>query len=982
MNPPPGTARASRLFLGWDRPALETAARHLMDAAPDGDLSRCLIVLPGGRAARLLLGLLLELTSPAADDAPGTPPGPLLVPPRFCTPGELPDLLLQGDQPETPAGPLARRLAWVAALRSLPARQIEPLIPHPPAADDLHAWWQIAAPLEATHSELAGELIRFADVPGLAAPAGSPPFPEPERWQAAALVQDACERILAAEGLVDPDLRTLQLAALGGTPAEARYGHIVLLGIADLSRAARAALAEAQCPVTAMVFAPEFLGDRFDDLGTVRPEVWSDAIIDLPEPLFAENPADQAQLALETIAALDGRFAPHDITIGIPDDEVVPCIERAAEQASVVQISSEGRKGAAFRTRSASGRPLAQTPPLSLLHAVRDLAHRPTFAAFAALVRHPDVERYLLQSLAPDRQRSAEWWLDSLDCFQAEHIPSQLPSRGEEWTTDDQPTREILTALHAAIRDLLGELVADRARRPLHAWTPPLRALMSRLYAGVELSRTDPTQRGTIEGNIAVRDWVVELERIAAVSPAGRSSQYLPDCTPAEALDMLLDLAGGGAVPDEGDEDTVELLGWLELPLDPAPVLIVTGMNEGIVPSSTVGDSFLPDTLRESLGIPSNRRRFARDLFNLAALAASRQLTLIAGRRSADNTPLAPSRLLFSCSPATAVERIRRFTGDVSTAGRRRIAIRTRPGQVNLFEEMPIIPTEPITSARVTSFRTFLASPYRFYLENVLNLSERDDSALELDPLAYGSLLHDVLERFGRSDASDADDPGRIEQCIFDHLSTLTRQRFGADPGTYIWLQVEFARRRLREFAQLQADRRRAGWLIEHVEWRPAQGPAAMIVDDLPFGLRGKIDRIDRHESGRRWAVLDYKTGDSVNPPDKTHRGRDGWRDLQLPLYRHLAKSLNLPDDPDLVTLGYIAIPKMPGEVRVLEATWTAEDLAEADETARGVIRRIRAADFLHLGDEPPEDGIMAALSGVGFIGGGRRVRLEEGDDA
>jgi ATP-dependent helicase/nuclease subunit B len=972
-SPPP----VQRLFLGWDRPALQSAASWLLTEAPGGDLSAFLIVLPGGRASRLLLGTLLEMTSAAQDASPGR----FLVPPRFCTPGELPDLLLQSTTPVAPAGPLARRLAWVAALRSLPPEHLAPVIPHQPSANDLRAWWQIAGTIESTHAELAGELIRFAEVPDLAAPPGAAPFPEPERWHAAALVQEAYERILGERGMTDPDLRALRLATEPGPTVAPPYEHIVLLGIADLSRAARAALLRCTRPLTVMVFAAESLADHFDALGAVVPDAWAGATADLPEPLFAENPADQAALALETIASLAGRFAPHEVTIGIADDEVSPHIERSAEQAAAVELSSGGRKSMVLRTRSAAGRPLSQTPPMRLLQVAREFVHQPTFSGLAAIVRHPDIERHILAARAPDRPTAVEWWLDELDGFQSEHITVHLPLDGD-WTTDDEGTRELLESLATTVRELLGDLLSDRSARPLHEWAEPLRSLMIRLAAGMQFSRTDPTQRGTIEGNIAVRDWILELERIAAMPGPESADTLLPACTAAEAIDMLLDIACGGAVPEEGDEETIELLGWLELPLDPAPVLIVTGLNDGLVPSSTTGDSFLPDMLREMLGIPSNRSRFARDLFNLAALAASRRLTLIAGRRSADNTPLAPSRLLFACDPECTIERIRRYTGDTPGEQRRRIARRTSPGEQSRFVEMPQVPTEPVTSMRVTSFRTFLASPYLFYLQNVLNLQERDDSALELDPLAYGSLIHDVLERFGNSDVRHAADPKRIEQCILDHLSTLARQRFGADPGTCIWLQLEFARRRLREFAQFQAERRRHGWLIEHVEWRPPQGPAAFPVDDAPFGLRGKIDRIERHEATGRWAVLDYKTGDNVDHPEKAHRGRAGWRDLQLPLYRHLATGLNLPDDPQQVQLGYIALPKKPGDVQLLEASWSADELAEADDVARAVVRRVRAGDFHHLGDSPPEDGVMAALCGVGFIGGGRRASRSEGDDA
>ena len=44
-------------------------------------------------------------------------------------------------------------------------------------------------------------------------------------------------------------------------------------------------------------------------------------------------------------------------------------------------------------------------------------------------------------------------------------------------------------------------------------------------------------------------------------------------------------------------------------------------------------------------------------------------------------------------------------------------------------------------------------------------------------------------------------------------------------------------------------------------EWQP-DGGVLFDVDEVPIRLTGRIDRIDRHQSGR-YAILDYKTGNS-----------------------------------------------------------------------------------------------------------------------
>ena len=78
--------------------------------------------------------------------------------------------------------------------------------------------------------------------------------------------------------------------------------------------------------------------------------------------------------------------------------------------------------------------------------------------------------------------------------------------------------------------------------------------------------------------------------------------------------------------------------------------------------------------------------------------------------------------------------------------------------------------------------------------------------------------------------------------------------------------------------------------------------------------------------------------------PDDHHRDAEGrWVDLQLPLYAVLADALGVTGAR---TLGYVRLPKDLAEVGLAEAPWTAEELGEALDQAREVIRLIRERVF------------------------------------
>ena len=102
------------------------------------------------------------------------------------------------------------------------------------------------------------------------------------------------------------------------------------------------------------------------------------------------------------------------------------------------------------------------------------------------------------------------------------------------------------------------------------------------------------------------------------------------------------------------------MLGWLELPLDDAPVLVVTSFNERYVPSLVDADLFLPNRLRQQLGIIDNDRRCARDSYALSTILASRrQVKLIAARRDGSLSLVNhPARRLTGLSSLTHLDQL------------------------------------------------------------------------------------------------------------------------------------------------------------------------------------------------------------------------------------------------------------------------------------------------------------------------------------
>jgi ATP-dependent helicase/nuclease subunit B len=918
------TTAIERYWLDWDRPMLPEVAAWLIDRCRSGDgladMQRLVCVAPGRRAGRILLALLAEQCAALSL---------AFIPPRTMTPGMLADLLPAGDKPIATGS--ERILAWMKALRTCTPGEIGALLPAPPRDDDLLTWWELAHTIDGLHEELAGERLNFADVPVRAECLEM--FAEGDRWRALSMVAARYRNVLASCELADP--HEAQRAALVAEIVDPA-AEIILIGVTELNAEQRAIVRAAGDRAAALIHAPASLADRFDAFGCVRPEAWAEAEIDLDDEqiVTADDPADQAQKAMEAIAALGGACAPDQITIGLGDASLLDSLTRAADWTGI-------------QMHSAMDVELHRTGPHRLLSAIAAWLEDRRFAPFAALVRHPDLERSLTRRVLPGEAGTAHGitdWLTLLDRYFADHLHQRLAG---EWL-GEHDRRKRLGTIWNGVHELLAPLAGQQ--RPLGAWCAPILDVLAGVYDDLGSRAVRPHDRITIDACLALRD--------ALARQASASGALQPQIAAAGALNLFLSETADEAVASEVRADQIEMLGWLELHLDPAPALVILGVNEGRIPEAITADPFLPDTLRRALGLMrSSERRYARDGYLLSAIRHSRErLTIIAGRTDARGEPLPPSRLLLACDDEALVRRIRAMcaVGEEDAGVERALPIGAPPpGSTSRFI-VPVLPPglAPPESMNVTDFRTYLACPYRYALQRLLGLEATSDDAAELNALQFGTLAHEVLERFGADETiRDSADARAIERYLLKTLRMVAWRRFGSHPMPAVRLQIAQLQPRLKRFAERQAGWRAEGWAIRHTEFRFDTAAHLDVPGEAPMPLRGRIDRIDYHEDKKRWRLIDYKTGERGESPFQVHHNRKTlpatseltWCDLQLPLYHYIARQSGLEGDIDLA---YIVLPRDADDVDLKIAAWRPEHLDAAIECARQIVRDIRSGSF------------------------------------
>jgi hypothetical protein len=916
----PSLFDAERVFLGWSELPLTIAASWLRERFGE-DMSEVTVALPGARAGRSLRELLARANRPS------------WRPPRILTQGRLTDALVRPDRPA--AGRLARTLAWEHALETLSSEDLAAIQASPPSREEGPAFAALARTLRSLHAELAPEGLDFERVAASKVVRGR--TSERARWQALSRVQRTYRAALAEQRACDPHEGRLAAIEAGKVACE---GRVVLVGIADMNHLLRRALERVRTRVSALVFAPEELAAGFDELGCLVSSFWLNRDVAPAEGSWrvADKPADQARAACDALAELGGSFTAEEITIGVADEEVVPYLEQ--------RLSSFG-----IRARIGAGTPLLRTAPLRLLAATAAYLRGRTFSGLAELVRHPDFDAALRKSIDCDGALL-------LDAYQVRHLPDQESLRKNQSFAGDSGPARAVRVLREPSRKLLAGLLGKRRLR-LSSWTRALRRFLLDVYGEKALDEEVEEDRVLAASLRALMELCGELGEL----PEGLDVER----TAAEALELVLAEASArsvAAAPARAGEPTVELLGWLELALDEARAVVVTGFNEGRVPRGVGADAYLGRSLRAELGLTERETRLARDVYSLSLLCASRCALFVTGRRSRLGDPLVPSRLLFQCPVGEIPGRVSAFLAEREQGSAGWSSLSAEPSA------LPQAPghSDPLEVFSVTSFRTYLESPYLFYLRCVLRLETIDDRAQELEPMAFGVLAHDVLRRAFCGAAAQATEIRAIDGCLQQELRAVARARFGRNPQPAVAVQIEQLSFRLHCFAEQQAQWAQEGWRVHACEWLPAEeGSVPLDVDGRTVRIRGRIDRVDRNIKTGRFAVLDYKTRDKIYSPAREHRrGKNGpWKDLQLPLYRELAREIVGAEVP---VLGYAALGGDAASVGFrVEDRWDEAELADALETAREVVRSVRERRFGNAG-RPPREPILAALCGVGLF--------------
>jgi len=725
---------------------------------------------------------------------------------------------------------------------------------------------------------------------------------ESARWRSLAGLEGEVEKCLKGWGFRSRSM----MVAKGGVDWPAGIEQVVLAGVPDLGGAMVRELGAAPHPVRVLVGTPAEEQEWFDEWGRPISE-WAERSLPWPETggvSLVADPRVQAAEAVRLVA--EAGTGTGDLALGSADPETAGELVRAFGRAGWVAHDPSQR--------------VAQ-PVVGWLRAWRAFLARADAAASIDLLGHPmtgplvggkRAQRVAALSAARDR-----WLVRDGD---------DIGRSFERIRRDSE--RELLELARETMESLVGRAAAFR-RDGFEAGMRRILPALAR--AGAE----------TVE----VDEWLEEI------GPAASRV----DRDPGFWLDLLVATLSDASEPAP-DGRMVDVQGWLELLHEPGRHLVVCGLNEGMVPGRASTDAWLPESTRRCLGLASDGTRAARDAYLLRGMTECRRdggrVDLLLAKASGGGDALLPSRLLLAADDEELPGRVKQLFREVeppdsSLPWTLDEAWKWRPREV-----------APGDRLSVTAFPAYLACPFRYYLQYVVGMSEPDPERVEWNARDFGTVAHEVVERWGRDDeAKEFSKTEAIEAWVHDALDRVIAEWFGATVPLALRIQREALRQRLSWFARVQAVERASGWRVREVETKftlPLEG----------FTVVGRADRIDVHDDGRT-RVIDYKTG-SVDRGGVEAAHRTGvtastrlpahlegveailcevkgkpkrWKNLQLALY---AAALE-----DMEEVGYFTLGATEADVQV--AMWDGfgeSDRESALECARWVAGQVKGGEF------------------------------------
>lgn len=315
--------------------------------------------------------------------------------------------------------------------------------------------------------------------------------------------------------------------------------------------------------------------------------------------------------------------------------------------------------------------------------------------------------------------------------------------------------------------------------------------------------------------------------------------------------------------------DGLQVMGVLETRVLDFERIIMTSVNEGILPSGKSNASFITYDLKVAFKLPKYTEKDAIYTYHFYhILQRAKDLKLIYNTFSDGLNTGEKSRFLLQLEINTHNNHTLQHKVVTPEIKIEQVPPKTLQKTAGVMERLQEIAEKGFSPSALTSY---IRNPIDFYFQKILNLSEIEEVEETVAANTMGTIVHDALENLYRpleGTMLTTEMLAEIKQKANDEVQVQFEKTFPGgiyNKGKNLII-FEVAKRYVSNMIGLDMSQIKAGSTIEIVTVEQ-ELRVPIPIEELPYNtyLRGKIDRVDKYNGQLR--IIDYKTG-SVQETD------------------------------------------------------------------------------------------------------------------
>tara|TARA_B100000787_G_scaffold102280_1_gene75646 strand:- start:18420 stop:21170 length:2751 start_codon:yes stop_codon:yes gene_type:complete len=304
----------------------------------------------------------------------------------------------------------------------------------------------------------------------------------------------------------------------------------------------------------------------------------------------------------------------------------------------------------------------------------------------------------------------------------------------------------------------------------------------------------------------------------------------------------------------------LQLMGMLETRVLDFENVIITSVNENVIPSSSTQSSFIPFDIKIEFGLPTYREKdaiYSYHFFRL--LQRSKNIYLVYNTEN-DSFGNGEKSRFISQLELVRTEVISKLIAP------KVVTEKKEPTQIGkneqVLERLKELAAKGISPSAITNY---LYNPISFYKQKILQIGELDLVEETIAANTMGTVVHDTLEELYKPYISQFLTINHLDLMLKQHKELVTKYfikhfRNGDITTGRNRLAFEVSNQFVKRFLSMEKKALNDGHQVKIIATEMALETLITVPEiDFPIKIKGIVDRIDEFNGVIR--IIDYKTG-------------------------------------------------------------------------------------------------------------------------